>query len=149
MLAYVQAFLKQGLTAEKLALCIALGCAIGIIPMLGTTTVLCALAGWLFSLNQPAIQSVNYLVYPLQLALLIPWYRLGEHLFGVRTLGPSVSDVKALLAQGIPRAVSALWSITIHAVAAWCLAAPGMIALLYVVLRPVFRKLAQKNLIAS
>ena len=73
--------LKQGITPEKIALTVALGAFIGTIPMLGTTTILCTVVALALRLNLPAIQMVNGIVYPLQLILLIPFYRLGAWLF--------------------------------------------------------------------
>ena len=82
VIAPIVAQLKQGITPQQIALTLALGAVLGIFPILGATTALCALAGVWLRLNQPLIQLVNYLVYPLQLALLIPLYRAGERLFG-------------------------------------------------------------------
>jgi tetratricopeptide (TPR) repeat protein len=143
------AFIQQGLMPEKLALCVSLGLVIGIFPVLGSTTILCAAAAFFFRLNQPAMQSVNYLAYPLQLALLIPWYRLGEHLFRVKPLGLSAADVKAIFARGIPYAVHTLWDVTIHAVAAWLLWAPFAVAILYFFLRGLFFKLVNEAIIGN
>ena len=73
--------LRQGVSPGKIALSLALGVALGVFPVLGSTTTLCALAAFALQLNLPAIQIVNYFVYPLQIALLIPFFRLGEKLF--------------------------------------------------------------------
>src|SRR5262250_3415773 len=73
--------LRQGITPEKIAQSLAFGIVLGVFPVLGSTTILCALAAIIFRLNLPAIQLVNYFVYPLQLALLIPFIRFGEILF--------------------------------------------------------------------
>jgi uncharacterized protein (DUF2062 family) len=73
--------LRQGVSPEKIALSVALGVTLGVFPVLGSTTALCALAAFALQLNLPAIQLVNYFVYPLQIALLIPFFRLGEKLF--------------------------------------------------------------------
>src|SRR5690242_16181112 len=70
--------LRQGVTPEKIALSMALGATLGVFPALGWTTILCAIAAFALRLNLPAIQLVNYLVYPAQLALLLPFFRLGE-----------------------------------------------------------------------
>src|SRR5499433_449831 len=85
--------LRQGVTPEKLALSIALGLALGVFPVLGATTALCALAALILRLNLPAIQIVNYFVYPLQIALLLPFFRLGERLFHAPHLPISVSQI--------------------------------------------------------
>ena len=78
--------LRQGITPQKIALTLALGGVLGIFPILGATTLLCGIAGVWLRLNQPIIQLVNYLVYPLQIALLIPFYRAGFPIFD--RLGP-------------------------------------------------------------
>ena len=62
--------LRQGITPEKIALSIAFGIALGVFPVIGATTLLCAAAAIVLRLNLPAIQLVNYFVYPLQIALL-------------------------------------------------------------------------------
>ena len=55
--------LRQGITPEKIALSIALGAVLGIFPVLGSTTLLCAAAAFILRLNMPAIQVVNFLIY--------------------------------------------------------------------------------------
>lgn len=76
--------LRQGVTPEKLALSIALGAVFGIFPALGWTTALCALIAFLWRLNLPAIQIVNYFMYPVQIAFLLPFFRLGKNSFAPR-----------------------------------------------------------------
>ena len=85
--------LREGVTPEKIALSIAFGITLGVFPVLGSTTALCALAALTFRLNLPAIQLVNYFVYPLQVAFLIPFFRLGEKLFGAQHLPLSVAQI--------------------------------------------------------
>ena len=91
--------LRQGITPEKIALSLAIGICLGVFPVLGSTTALCALAAIVFRLNLPAIQLVNYLVYPLQLALIIPFIRFGEVLFGA----PHVSLSLTIIFESIKR----------------------------------------------
>src|SRR6266851_3505207 len=73
--------LRQGVTPEKIALSVAMGAALGMLPALGLSTTLCAIAAFALRLNLPAIQIVNYFVYPAQIALLVPFFRWGEKLF--------------------------------------------------------------------
>jgi uncharacterized protein (DUF2062 family) len=56
--------LRQGVSPEKIALSVALGVTLGVFPLLGSTTALCALAAFTMQLNLAAIQLVNYFVYP-------------------------------------------------------------------------------------
>src|SRR5713101_5645003 len=86
--------LRQGVTPEKIALSVALGAALGVFPVIGATTTLCALAALILRLNLPAIQIVNYVVYPLQIALLIPFFRIGERLFGAPHFALPVAQVR-------------------------------------------------------
>lgn len=85
--------LQEGINLKKLALSIAIGFVIGIFPIMGTTTMLCLLAGLLLRLNQPAIQLVNYLVYPLQVPLILFFVRLGERMFAAEPLAFSISGL--------------------------------------------------------
>ena len=116
--------LRQGVTPEKIALSVALGLTLGIFPVLGATTALCAIAALALGLNLPAIQMVNYFVYPLQIALLLPFFRLGEALFHAPHLPLSLFEIRAVVRADAWGAIRMLWASTWHAVAGWCLVAP-------------------------
>ena len=73
--------LYQGLSPRKLALTCAFGVVLGIFPVFGLTTLLCFVAAFLFRLNIPIIQLVNYVIAPLQLILIVPFIKLGSYLF--------------------------------------------------------------------
>ena len=139
--------LAEGVTPEKLALSLALGVAIGVFPVLGTTTALCALAALLLRLNLPAIQIVNYFVYPAQIALLFPFFRLGEKLFGAQRLPLSAAQILAMFRAHLWGATQFLWTTVWHAAIAWCLAAPPVAAILYLIMVPLFQRvLARESL---
>jgi uncharacterized protein (DUF2062 family) len=143
------AFLKMGMTPERLALCIGLGIALGMVPALGTTTLLCTLAAFLFRLNLPAIQLVNYFVYPLQIALLIPFIRAGEWLFGVEPLNLSLELIQRMMTSDLWETVISLWSTTMRAVMVWLLIAPVIVALVYFAMTPLLKKLKLEQLTAA
>jgi uncharacterized protein (DUF2062 family) len=130
-------FLRQGLTPQKLSFTIALGITIGVIPVLGSTMLLCTLTAFAFGLNLPAIQLVNWLVYPLQLALLIPFYRIGGWIFRTPPSELSVVRIVALIRTSLFHAIATLWTVTIHAVVAWLLLGSLSTGLLYLLLVPV------------
>ena len=135
--------LRQGITPEKIALSIAFGLALGVFPVIGATTLLCAAAAIVLRLNLPAIQLVNYFVYPLQIALLLPFIRFGEFLFRVREPIPfSITQVLEMIATSIPNAVATLWTATMHAIAAWLLVGPVAVLVVYAVLAPALHRLA-------
>jgi hypothetical protein len=132
--------LRQGVTPEKMALSLALGIALGVFPVLGTTTALCAVVALAWRLNLPAIQIVNYFVYPVQIALLIPFFRAGETLFGAAHLPLSVTQIVALVRASFWDATRMLWTTIWHAAVVWCLVAPVFVALAYLALVPLLRR---------
>jgi Uncharacterized protein conserved in bacteria (DUF2062) len=63
---------------------LSVGLVLGIFPMFGLPTLLCVMAAFALRLNLPAIQLVNQLVSPLQMALFVPLGRIGARILGVR-----------------------------------------------------------------
>jgi uncharacterized protein (DUF2062 family) len=137
--------LRQGVTPQKLALSITLGLTLGVFPVLGSTTALCALAALVLHLNLPAIQVVNYFVYPLQIALLIPFFRLGEKLFRAPHLPLSLPQIYAMIHANMAAAIRTLWTTTWHAMVVWCLLAPVAIPLVYAALVPMLRRALRRQ----
>jgi hypothetical protein len=133
--------LRQGLTPEKIAFTIALGITLGVTPVVGSTVLLCTLAAIVFQLNLPAIQLVNCLVYPLQLALLVPFLRIGAWLFGRQPSEISLAHIFELIRTDAFHAVAVLWTATTHALAAWLALGSLATALIYLLLVPVLRGL--------
>jgi uncharacterized protein (DUF2062 family) len=120
--------------------------ALGVFPVLGTTTALCALVAFVWRLNLPAIQIVNYFVYPLQIALILPFFRAGEKLFGAPHLPLSASQIVAAVHASFWGAARFLWTTIWHAAVAWCLVAPLFVVLAYVILVLFLRRLARRQL---
>jgi len=137
--------LRQGVTPEKIALSVALGAALGIFPALGSTTALCAIAALALRLNLPAIQIVNYFMYPAQIVLLIPFFRLGEKLFRAPHLPISVLQIHAMIRANRWAAIRLLWATTWHAIVVWCLIAPVFVTVVYAILAPALRRILRKQ----
>jgi len=133
--------LRQGISPEKVSLGLACGIMIGVFPVVGVTTVLCTIVAIIFRLNLPAIQLVNYLVYPLQFALLIPFFHFGDWLFGVEPLPFSAQELVALFKADFWGAVRQLWDTTLRAIAAWSLVCLPAVAALYFAFTPLLRRL--------
>ena len=134
--------LSQGLSPARLALSVALGLALGLIPVLGVSTVLCTLAALLLRLNLPVIQLVNYLLTPLQVLLIIPQLRLGEWLVQAPQFPITLEAGRELFSQGALHAVASLGIAIVHATLGWLAAAPLLAWLLYQVLEAIFRRVA-------
>jgi Uncharacterized protein conserved in bacteria (DUF2062) len=70
------------LPPETIALSTAAGLVCGIFPMWGVPTLLCVLAALFPRISLPALMAVNHLSSPLQLALFLPFSRVGALVFG-------------------------------------------------------------------
>jgi uncharacterized protein (DUF2062 family) len=115
----------QGLSPETAALVLAVGVTLGLFPIYGCPTILCALASLTLGLNIPAVQLVNQLATPLQLAMLVPFVRLGARILN--------SPRSASLAGGL--GASALQAIT-----GWVCVGVPLGVLLYFTLAHVLRR---------
>jgi uncharacterized protein (DUF2062 family) len=135
--------LRQGVTPQKIALSLAFGFGFGIFPVLGVSTILCTIVAIVFRLNLPAIQLVNYLVAPLQLALIIPFVRIGEHLLRVAPQPLSISAGFALMAQGVLHSIVVLWDAIVHAALGWIVVGPFLIYALYRIFKPLLIRAAR------
>ena len=70
--------LTQGAKPKQLSMTIVLGFAFGVIPLLGVNTALCFVVALALRLNVVIIQAINYMVFPLQLLLMIPFFKIGD-----------------------------------------------------------------------
>ena len=132
----IAALIKQGISPEKISMGMASGIVLGVFPVLGSTTILCGLAAIILRLNLPAIQLVNYMVYPLQLVLLIPFFHLGNLLFQVDPLPLSAQEFITLLRSDLWGTIRAFWNTTLHAIVAWLLVSlPTFLILHFTLLR--------------
>ncbi|MBU6421483.1 MAG: DUF2062 domain-containing protein [Gammaproteobacteria bacterium] len=131
------ALLSEGMTPHKIALTLALGVLLGAIPVLGTTTVLCALAAVVFRLNLPLIEAVQFLAYPLQLLLLIPFMQAGQWIFRQPPLPFTRVELLALLHSGWRHAIEQLWLYSLHGMVAWVLLGGAGAVLIYLIVRPI------------
>lgn len=92
----IKRLLGAGTTPEKLALTCALGVVVGTLPVWGITTWLCFLLAAIFRINVIILQLINYLLYPVQLILIIPFIQLGAFVFGVEPLPYSLSEITTM-----------------------------------------------------
>jgi uncharacterized protein (DUF2062 family) len=132
-------WLSQGVSPRRLALTLALGFAIGCIPVIGIPTVLCATIALALRLNLPAIQAANYAAMPLQLALIVPFMRMGRWLVSAestRLVQPG--GVLSLSSLGIASHMSLLAG---QALLAWLLVAIPAVALMTATLTLMLRRI--------
>src|SRR5690242_19475219 len=136
--------LTQGLSADTIALTVAVGVCIAIIPIIGVTTALSFLAAWALRLNQPIIQAINWTSYPLQLLMIVPFIRLGERLFRAPRMRFSLEELLAMAKADPLGTLTRLGTTFGHAAVAWLLCAPLIVGTVYLAMRPAARALANR-----
>lgn len=133
----VASWLCMGISPQRLALTLALGFAIGCLPLIGITTAICALVAIALRLNLPAIQAANYVAMPLQILLIVPFLRMGRWLFA-GTASPSLGS--SLLHGFSFATLRASGSLAGQALGAWFLFAAPTVLLMTAMLTLVFRR---------
>ena len=136
--------LKQGITPKKLAQSIALGFVMGCFPIIGPITPMCVFLTFIFRLNHVAVQTANYAAYPVQLALLIPFYRAGEKIFGVPPIPLNVQDILNSFQTSFTGAIEKYLMTGLRGVVAWLIVSPLAFAIIYK-LSFIFLKKVMKN----
>ena len=139
----ILAQLNQGVSPDKLAATFAVGAACAIFPFLGFTMLLNLGVGLALRMNQPILQTLNQLLGPLQLVLILVYVRLGEWVWHDHAKSFSLPDMlstfrHASLGEFFQRFG---WA-GLHALTAWLISVPFIIAGVYYSLRPVMCKLA-------
>lgn len=141
--------LKQGATPRKLAQSLTWGGLIGIFPILGTSTAVCGIAAVAFKLNHIAIQLLNWLVYPLQLVLIIPFLKLGNAMFGAEQTSLTLTEITTMFAENFLGGVERLGLLAIRGAVAWLVVAVPLSIALTKILEPPIRRLQSRTGIRS
>lgn len=124
---------------------LALGVVLGLFPIPGTTTLLCLLVALLGGYNVGVMQLVNYLIYPLQLILIIPLMALGSSLLGLEMNMFSLSAMLELFQEDFWVALSTLWVFQLAGIFAWGLFILPISFLLYHLFKILLSKIAPAN----
>lgn len=137
----ILALLRMGATPRSLAWSIAAGLLIGINPLVGTTTVLCLAAAFLFRLNLVASQIANHAMFPVELGLVIPFVRLGSRVFHTAEM-PLSPRVFLHAVRTAPLALTRqIWLWEWHAFVLWAAMSVVAAPAIALALTPVLRRL--------
>jgi uncharacterized protein (DUF2062 family) len=132
-------WLRQGISPRRLAFTLALGFAIGCLPVVGVTSALCGLVALGLRLNLPAIQAANWAAAPLQLVLILPFVRLGERLTGYSS--SHAFHAGALLHSSPSVILAQVGGMIGQAMLAWLLIAIPMVALMTAMLTMLLHRI--------
>ena len=127
------------MSPRRLALTLALGFAVGCIPVVGLPTLVCIALATTLKLNLPAIQAANCAAMPLQLMLMAPFLRMGGWMFAA---GPRDGhDIAAMLRLTPTHLVTQGVSFAGEALGAWLVVAIPAVVLLTAALTLVLRRM--------
>lgn len=84
---------KQGLTPKELAQSIIVSVLIATIPILGVSTFIITAVSLRTKLNLPIMIAISYLMWPVQILLIIPFIRAGEFIFSVPQNHHTVEEI--------------------------------------------------------
>lgn len=128
---------RQGATPKALTWGIISGFVIAIFPILGTTFIVALVFAWCFRLNQPVVQSIGLLCYPLHFILMLPFIRLGEWLFSAQPVAFSMTKMLDIFKDS-PAEFFGVYGMTcIHAIVGWLSIIPVSILFYPLILRMV------------
>lgn len=133
--------LKQGTSPEKLSWSISLGVTLGIFPIMGSTSIVCFIAGYLFKLNQPILHLFKTFTYPLQLVLILVYIRLGQMLNGVPLIKFSIPQLLTRFKDDPAQFARDFGMAALYGIEAWAISAIFLIPILYFISVPILKKL--------
>lgn len=87
------ALLKQGLTPKELSQSIIMSGLISTIPILGVSTFMITTVSFKRKLNLSVMIALSYLMWPVQIMLIIPFIRVGEFIFSVPRNHHTVEEI--------------------------------------------------------
>ncbi len=136
--------LTQGATPRALSFAVAAGILCGLFPILGTTTIITTVVAFVFRLNQPVMQSINWFIYPLQLALIPVYIRGGEFLFGAAPIPFSIPQMLEIFAESPGGFLADFWITMVHCIVAWLVTAPLLGGVIVLAVRPALDSAARR-----
>jgi len=132
--------LKKGVSPSEIAAAISVSLAIAVNPIIGTTTILCLLAGKVFRLNHLIMQTINYFSYPLQLLLIIPLVRLGEMITGSEKLPLNPTLIIEEFNRSISGFLVKFGMAGLHGLLGWLIAVPPCAFIINFILKKFLSK---------
>lgn len=133
--------LTQGVAPDALARTLAVGTACSLFPFLGFTSLLNLGVGLTLRMNQPILQTLNQLLGPLQLLLILGYVRLGELLWRANDQRFTIAEIlRAFRDESLAGFLARFGWAGVHAFTAWLITAPLLIAAIYFSVRPFLHR---------
>jgi uncharacterized protein (DUF2062 family) len=137
---------KEGFSSEKLALSVSIGIIGGTFPIIGLASFVCLILTLLFKQNLVIVQVTNYMVYPLQIVLLLPLLRIGNSVLASNHIVLTLHQVVLAFQIGVLHGINELGSILLYGALAWVVVAAPALLILYIIFLVFFKRIKQIKL---
>jgi uncharacterized protein (DUF2062 family) len=130
-----------GLSPVQLALILSFGITLGLFPFIGLTSILCFIFAFIFRLNMVVIQLVNWVVSPLQLVMLVPFYKMGKY-FSVEWFNNAMIkiNIEAFASNEFIQKIISLVNSQILAIFGWLFICIPMALIIYFISLLIYKK---------
>ena len=137
--------LRQGTSPQQLAWSLTLGLVIGVFPVIATCNLIITFIALRHKLNLALMIAISYLVYPIQIAVFVPFVRLGEVLLGVAHSGLTWEVVKASFQQNIWETLLGFSGTLLYASLGWLVVSLPLGAIFYRISLSLLKARQQKK----
>lgn len=110
---------RKDYTYQQTAISTTLGILFGIIPFIGINTVLCTLTALRFKLSLKQILATNYIMFPIQIMLVVPFTKLTAWIFGLTNKLPSFEGFYDDFDLNWMDMVSSIWFLSLLSLLVW------------------------------
>lgn len=140
--------LTQGVSADKLTATLAVGSVCSLFPFLGATSALNFVVGLCLRMNQPILQTLNQLMGPVHLVMILVYVRMGEAIWRAPEADrfSIVEMITAFSQLSFGDFLQRFGWAGVHAFTAWVLTAPLLLITIYLSFRTMLRRLAARHL---
>jgi len=138
----ITAQLTQGITPDRIAFTLGLGVALSLFPFLGFTTILCFVVAAALKLNQPIIQILNQLLWPVWIPMVAVYIKAGAAIYGAPAMPFDPVEVSRLFLSSQVEFWAKFGMVGVHAFTAWIISFPLIAGATYYATRPALRRLA-------
>jgi uncharacterized protein (DUF2062 family) len=129
--------LRTGITPRRLAWSLALGMAVGINPLLGSTTLIALALAWVLRLNLIAAQLATHMMYPIELALFALFLKAGNRFFDTAPMPLNRHQIFEAVRHHPVETTHMLWTWEWHALLVWAACAVVLVPVLATALTPL------------
>jgi uncharacterized protein (DUF2062 family) len=132
--------ITRGVTKEKIALTMAISPVVSVFPILGSTNIVSIFFGTIMRLNIPFLLLFKSLFYPLHLALILVFIRIGESMNGAPHIPFSIPQLLAKFNDDPMQFARDFGMTALYGIEAWAIIAPWFAIPLYFIFLYLIKK---------